>query len=715
MSFLAPALLLGLLGIGVPIAAHLLGREVPRVVPFAAMRFLRAGDPVVTQRRRLRDRGLLAIRAGLLALLVLMLARPSSPGAKDLAVLDQPHAAVILLDASMSMDLQVDGQSEFERAVELVEEIVQTLPEGSQLGLVTTDTSAPTVAPSLATEAVSEALESWGRRVPQRFGARTMADALPDALDALAATDATAKVVYAIGDRTAGGLGSLPAAADEATLVPIPTRGSVTQPDPEVPSHVAITGVAWNPAPGVGPQAIHIVATLQHLGGPDDQALTVRVELDVDGQSAPAEVELTGGQAGRVEFTHTLAEREGATPATVRVVGREDALTADDVRHLWISTQDRLKVTIVNGDPSELRAHDEVFFLATALRSGRDDHLELHSLAPDQLEQSLRKHGAEAIADTDVLILANARCPAADVAPAIVERVQQGMGLWITTGERVTSREYNERLGAVLPLRLRGSVFAGTAPGRTQARTESFGSPQLTHPLFSGLTGELGLSQTQTRRLFLLEPDAERRTAVALSFAGGAPALMTAQVNAGRVALLTTSIDRDWTDLPLRPGFVPFVQRTVGYLGGLATSAQSFVVTAGEIKSIRTADPVTVIAADGSANTVRPAEDGLARFENTQRPGHYRIETQATGDEPHVFAVQVASSESDTRPVEILARPPQLDQTTASGHVPRGRVLLWPIMLLLLAESVWRWRRGAGATPPPSLAASRLSREANPR
>ena len=47
-----------------------------------------------------------------------------------------------------------------------------------------------------------------------------------------------------------------------------------------------------------------------------------------------------------------------------------------------------------------------------------------------------------------------------------------------------------------------------------------------------------------------------------LRYENGAPALVEAEVGRGRVLLLTTTVDREWTDLPIRPGFLPLVQES---------------------------------------------------------------------------------------------------------------------------------------------------------
>ena len=139
MSLLAPLMLLGLLGLGLPLLAHLRGKEEPRRIAFAALRFLAPRDEVITQRRRLRDRLLLALRLGLLALLVLALTRPVSVGDARVAVLGEPHDAVLLLDASFSMGLQVDGHSLRAASDDAAAAILEALPPGSRVGLITTD------------------------------------------------------------------------------------------------------------------------------------------------------------------------------------------------------------------------------------------------------------------------------------------------------------------------------------------------------------------------------------------------------------------------------------------------------------------------------------------------------------------------------------------------------------------------------------------------
>lgn len=697
MSLLAPLMLLGLLGLLLPLLGHLRGKEEPKIVRFAGLRFLAAGDEVVTQRRRVRDVLLLLVRLGLLLLLVLALTRPVSTGDARVAVLGEPHDAVLLLDGSFSMNLRGTPTNPGEPSLRAASEdaaaaILAALPSGSRVGLVTTDPNGPRRELSADPDRVRAAISEWVRS-PARGGAWTLESGLPRAVALLRQTGEGPgrKVVYALGDFTERGLASLPAtAAADIPVLPVAARGRLDDPPP-VPEHMSLESATWSPARELDPRAVRISGQLRRHGGAGERV--VPVLLRVDGEvSARVEVVAPADGLASYEFTHTSASA-GPTPAAVELEVADDPLPGDETRHLWLAGEDGVEVAIVNGDPSEMRAHDEVYFLATALGSSAGaSRLRIHSLAPDQLEARLR--GGDKLADVDVLVLANLRAPAADIAPALIERVAAGMGLWISVGDRVEAAAYNERLGVLLPLLLREPLIVGTAPGRSEARTEGVAPPDLTHPIFLGLQGELGLLGTRTRRVFLLEPDPTRDAAVALAFTSGAPALLSRAYERGRVALLTTSIDRDWSDLPLRPGFVPLAERVLAWLDTRHPGAAAGQIAAGEPRRIAADAPVTVYTPDGRELVLPPERAGEAVLRDTYLPGHYRIirDARSPNDAPLTFAVQLDPAESDTRTVS--PRQPSLDgdQVLAAAQHPRWRPLVLLAALLLLAETLLRAR-----------------------
>ena len=699
MNWLAPAAFAGLLALAAPILAHLLGRRHPRRIEFAATRFLEDAKPHVDQRPKLRDLPLFALRVLAMALVVLAFARPVSLEDRELPVFGAPHDAVLLIDTSASM-LHVDGDGfEAEAALERAQELVDALPPGSRVAWLVSDPEGPSRELATPGPELLPALESFVRQ-DARPGGWPLSDALERAL-VLLPDDERERVIYAIGDPTAQGLASLPTElADGVRVFPLSTRAEDAPPV----DNLALQDISWEVAKEVDPRAVRVRARVHRSegGGPSEQELEAVVAFEIEGEErSRTSVVVAPGESAEVEFTHSLLDQREFARAALRIVEpADDPFSADNVRERWVSTDAQVKVSVVNGDPSDRRSHDEVYFLTTALReaaSGAEGNLrlDLRGTTPDQLEREFAKDGVTALADTDVLILANVENPSPALAAAIHARVDAGMGLWISVGERVGVSAYNDRFDALLPLRLRGASLAGTAPGRQQARFEGMSPAVLSHPLFKGRAQDLALAGAKTDRRMLLEPDPKRQSDVALSYASGAPALLTREVGRGRVALLTTTLDRDWSDLAIRPGFVPLVSDTVAWLAGDASGAA--------MRALEVGTPV-FLPGKASMRVEGPAgltarvdlEEGSLRFEHSDQPGLYvaRPLSASTSEGPSSletrFAVDVPASESD-----LEARPlPQVEapegQARLMGQRPRWRGLLWLVAALLLAEGLLR-------------------------
>ncbi|MBK8260844.1 MAG: VWA domain-containing protein [Nannocystis sp.] len=695
MTLLAPLALIALIGLALPLLAHRRGRPTPRVIHFAALRFLREGDEVLDPRQRLRDRLLLALRLLLLALIALAAARPVSDHDADLYVLGAPHDAVILLDASRSMGLRIDGETRLEAAERACLRLLDALPPGSRVALASNDPAVPRLDLSADHGPVRAVLAQLAAEGP-RPGAWPLIDALPVAAALAPAQADRPRVLYAVGDRTEGGLAGLPSAGPaELPLVLLPVDGAPLAELPSSPPHLGVTAVTYEPAPELDPRALRIRARIRHYGAhTPPQERRVAVLLRARGREiARAELAVLSGEEAEIELLHVLAEA-GPLPLSLELELADDPLPSDDRRALWLDQGADLKVLLINGDPSEQRARDELYFLSAALAAPEQRPRAVQrALAPDQLEGELRR-GPALLEGVDVLVLANVPAPAADVAAAIAGRVRAGMGLWITVGERVDAAAYERVFRDLLPLALREPVLAGSLPGRAEASGEGVAPAELSHPIFRDLaaggeqTRDLGLAGARARRLYLLEPDLTRLSAVALSFQSGAPLLITREHGRGRVALLTTTIDRDWSDLPLRPGFVPLVTQTVTYLAAHRVSAGDRQLLVGEPWTADLPGPLSVLTPSGHSRPLLPHADGW-RYADTYQPGHYQVLGQP-GEAPRTFTVNIDPRESDTTPRPLLAPDRHPDAALARAQRPRWRPLLLLALIVLGAESLLR-------------------------
>src|SRR5262249_53852870 len=117
VTFLSPLFLLGAAAAAVPIVLHLLKREPEPRVKFAVVRLLKQAPVEHTEKHRLRELLLLALRVATLVLLALAFARPFFPGR---AAAGTAGTTVVALDTSFSMG----APGRFERARQLAKDAI---------------------------------------------------------------------------------------------------------------------------------------------------------------------------------------------------------------------------------------------------------------------------------------------------------------------------------------------------------------------------------------------------------------------------------------------------------------------------------------------------------------------------------------------------------------------------------------------------------------
>lgn len=214
MSFLAPGALWALLALAVPIALHLRRRRVGRTIPVGSIRHL---EPLPTAERRglrLRDRRLLALRALIVALLAMLLARPvldrSSPDTTPLALVDSTASQALVDSLRGVATVSIERLDDPWRRVQ---EVDDSLPTGVPLIVAASNSSDLYSGPRPTVARRVEWIPVLGASWPQRLGSTNSRQ--PRALSALesrALAAALAAAAEEFGPLTdsAGWMGRLP-------------------------------------------------------------------------------------------------------------------------------------------------------------------------------------------------------------------------------------------------------------------------------------------------------------------------------------------------------------------------------------------------------------------------------------------------------------------------------------------------------------------------
>ena len=132
--------------------------------------------------------------------------------------------------------------------------------------------------------------------------------------------------------------------------------------------------------------------------------------------------------------------------------------------------------------------------------------------------------------------------------------------------------------------------------------------------------------------------DAREMPVVIARLDNGDALLVEKSFGDGVVVQMATAVDADWSDLPLRPFYVPLMQQIVTTMATQLTPPRN-IRTGETAVALFPIDPkndaandvqLTMSTADGSQRTVRTSVQGntlMARFDDTTRPGVYCMST----------------------------------------------------------------------------------------
>jgi hypothetical protein len=669
MGLEAPLALLGLLAVLLPLLAHRTRQRDLKHLPFPTLQLLARAEVKKRSRRSWTDRLLLLLRMALLAIACLAVAAPFVNA--RLAFGDgRISSAVIVVDDSMSM-LRSDGrESLLEQARERAQSVIESLPEGSELSVVAAGKPARLLVPLTDDRNAALALlSSQSGDAAEALRATDMDGALALAAQQLGAAQHGSRRLLLLSDFAAHAQPTPAALALDAVALQAeriggpPERGNLffqsvdASADPTLPGQLSLAIQLGSRGPAIAQASLRISSGGKEL--------------------AQLEVTLAEGQ-GRA-ISHVPIAAEGEDPTALIEIMTVDALAADNRIGVLRQAASGPRVLLVNGDPRPASPDDELYFLQQALLHAPG--VSLWSGAR-QIDASALEH--HDLAAYDVVVLANVETPSARWVQRAQAFVSAGGGLLLAPGDHFELRPARERYGELLAAPVR-SVSSDSLTGLT-ARAPA--------PFFSA--GPSGLTQVQTRKRLLLEAESGSW----LDFADGSSALAVAARGRGRVALLALPLDDDWSDLPMRPGYMALVSALIGQLAQLGSDDGR--AESGKPRSIElpeNTDSVEVVDPDGE-RVRRDAPPASYVYQAARGAGPYRVLLRPKGgtlkDAPRkAFLVQAPGADSDLTPGPV-PDPANVPQSAGVAR-PQLRRSLSPVFfslagLLVLCEALLRSR-----------------------
>ena len=656
MTFAHPAMLLGCLAALIPTVVHLFNRQRPKAHRFAAIAFVLRSHRRTVYQVRFRRFLLYLMRTLLLLAVPVALARPQMRTGATQLMPQGPQATILVLDASMSMQYST-GKSLFEVGKDLARRSLDAARTKDQVGLLVCSDTSTRSAPTFDRLKIKDAINS----AQVGFARADLNRCLDIAAAELEKSPAGGKRLEIISDFTRSALNlNLPPprvmSPNGSGVAPEMVIKNVAENLPPL-TNSAVTRLQLEPSQTLGPGGYQFKVTLFNLNAQPSR--DVPVTLVIDHQTvAKSFVDLPAHGTAEKIFARRFSEG-GDFSGEVRLDA--DALPADNVYPFFLNVPSLIRVLVVNGSPSTSRPDDEAFFVEAALA------------APGaSVVSTVKDSGAawrEDFLSYDVVFLLNVQAPTPEVARRLSRFVDGGGGLFISMGDQVDPGSYNQDFPDLLPRAL------------WLVKSEKTRLIEVDHSefIFAPFIGPSAESLTGSRftRYMLMEGASKPSAKILASFEDGTPAVIVRNHGRGKVLVYNATVGRTWTDFPLRPSFLPFIQRVARFLSQKSEQAEQ-----NEVRVGRTAFPALT-----RPERAKYFEGPTGRRESGDsspllQPGLYRAFDSAGRKVPEQnFAVILHPEESDLSQIPITELQRYFKSSGASafgsGDEPRAPWWRW--------------------------------------
>ncbi len=520
---------LAALGISIPIVLHILNKARPKKVNWAAMELLQKTTQQQSKKIKLEDWLLMVLRCLTFLLVALAMMRLVFVNSSDLFS-GASRELILVIDSSYSMN-HGQYESRFDLAKKKAMKIVNSLPSGSKISLVTIGDEPEVLIrhrdPSeISLERYFAALEAK----PEGFGLEVSLSVLDELLNE--SDSANREVIFLTDAQKRSWCENSESTIEKFAELGQKASISLLPLGDESYENLALSDFHMTSGACRSGGFINLSAKIINHG---ESLATASIELFHNSNIVDV-TSVSSLQPKEERLLRFGVQLESSGPNKFQLSLESDNLEDDNSAYLAIDVPDKLKVLIVEGSPGAGRYLE----LATQLeRSGYAEGLictvSLASLV-----------SAEQIEKNDVVVLADVGDLDEENIKILDEKVRNGAGLLVYAGVNMDAFSAEQIIGRLVTMDWEKRV--SPEDGRDHQIRVSPQSDQLGLEL-RRLEAEIldckvnGFHQVQTAAdsKILLELD------------NGNPLLFIQEVERGKLAIFTTGADREWSSLPLNP------------------------------------------------------------------------------------------------------------------------------------------------------------------
>ncbi|MEX0818504.1 MAG: hypothetical protein WD070_02890, partial [Pirellulaceae bacterium] len=425
-------------------------------------------------------------------------------------------------------------------------------------------------------------------------------------------------------------------------------------------------------------------------------------------QETSPSIKLAAGGTAEHAFRLTL-DQPGVHRGEVRLT-TQDASAADDRRFFAITADPHIPVAIVKPREHEIPYLEETYYLERALApvTGGNWAIRTTLLTTSDL-------ASETLSAYSIIYCVNLPAVEAPLANRLRDYVRGGGHLVWIGGGNVDPASYEAMNQSANNELLPTGLLSVREPTIDTSDGWHVGWLDPSYPAFAPLSEPASLYQSiLVKRHLEMAPFEEGRVKVLVRLDNGKPLLVERAVGAGSVLLLGTSAHVDWSNLPLRPIFLPFVAGLTFHLANAEATQPQLIAGTPIVSPWPGTDNAGIEILRPTGEAIRlddtDASSETLRYDDTHDVGIYELHSlHAVLRRQTAIAMNLDSAETaqaittaDTlqasfgeRPLVLCADPSDLASTISKLREGESllEVFLIAVLIALVAESYIANRR----------------------
>ncbi|MGE5411542.1 MAG: BatA domain-containing protein [Clostridiales bacterium] len=631
MTFLNPAVLIGLIATAIPVLLHLLNLRKLKRIEFSTLTFLKELQKNKIRKVKLKQWLLLAIRCLIILLVVGSFARPALQGISiGGATSSAKTTAVFIIDNTFSMSILNEKGSNFNRAKQVIKSLCNELQQGDEVALI------PIADASNSEIKVTTNFQDFKKKlndldISSQTG--TMNNALVKAAELLGNSKNFNKEIYLLTDFQKNGLieaNQSPSNLsellnDKVKLYSFDFSGKDI-------FNLGIGKLELNNQILQKDRPISFTAQITNYSKTQSANNSV-VSLFINGErSAQQSVSLQPGETKKVVF-ETILKSAGLIDATAEL--EDDDLLQDNKRSLNFLIPEKISVVLFAENESD--AHFVELALLATEQGNNSNVINITKRNLNQISSvDLNNYNVALIVGSETIGFTD----------RLTDYLLKGGSIFLMpgSGSNLSNfRNLTQRLQLPSPESAAGSM-------NNYQTAAVFDKVDFEHPVFLNLFAKEAKKQVESPEIYYyFKASAKQGGKTIISLIDNSPFLSEYSVGKGKVLLMYSAPALTWSNFPLKGLFAPLINKSVYYLSSKDNNQTDHFAGEDVLLNLQnnTLPQIKIVRPDKTEEFISldKTNQGFLSYHNTSLTGNYKV---FSGDKIiDAFPVNANPSESD--------------------------------------------------------------------